>query len=164
MNACLHSSLFRSIMDIQVNKCSKVHKYIFSKYRAATFYRINNKHHNNTTITGVYPTMYFATKIFHNFSLVFFFPHHFFLLFLKKGTKGENITFQEAVTLWEYTTIMRNNNTRVPVKLHALFQFHCLTLVTSRLRRILQFGASFTLMALVTLSNCSANIQEGFCF
>jgi len=62
LNACLHNSLFRSIMDIQVNKCSKVHNYILSKYRAATFYRINNKHCNNTTITGVYPTMYFTAK------------------------------------------------------------------------------------------------------
>lgn len=62
LNACLHSSLFRSIMDIQVNKCSKVHNYIFCKYSAASFYRINNKHYNNTTCTGVYPTMYFTTK------------------------------------------------------------------------------------------------------
>lgn len=99
LNACLHSSLFRSIMDIQVNKCSKVHNYIFSKYRAASFYRINNKHYNNTTITGVYPTMYFATKKISQLLAGIFPPHHFFLLFLKKGVKGENITFQEAVTL-----------------------------------------------------------------
>lgn len=111
MNACLHSSLFRSIMDIQVNKCSKVHNYIFCKYGAVSFYRINNRHSNNTTSTGVYSTIYFTTKQFSQLLTAFSpAPHHFFVLFLKKGAKGENITFQEAVTFWEYTAIMRNNN------------------------------------------------------
>lgn len=111
MNACLHSSLFRSIMDIQVNKCSKVHNYIFCKYSAASFYRTNNRHCNNTTCTGVYPTMYFTTKQISQLLAAFSpAPHNFFVFFLKNGAKGENITFQETVTFWEYTIIMRNNN------------------------------------------------------
>lgn len=67
--------------------------------------------------------MYFATKLISQL-LAGFLPclHNLFVLFLKKGAKGENITFQDAVTFWEYTIIMRNNNMKgnffmtIPVK------------------------------------------------
>lgn len=70
--------------------------------------------------------MYLATKKISQLLAGIFPPHRFFLLFLKKDVKGENITFQEAAVLWEYTTIMRNNSMEgnfflgVPPKLRPL--------------------------------------------